>query len=337
MADARKAILTGTYEAARTHEQLQSRQRWEGAGGRIDVFGAIDHFGLPLIFRPLEGLLGAYFLKPNVGVIITTRRPLAVRRYTAAHELGHHRLGHDTSLDGEDMIGRTPFAGRLGYDEREAEADAFATAFLLPIWLVNGQMKRNAWTARSMIDPANVYQLALRAGVSYEATCYALKNHRVISSDTCAALVGVKLKAVKQSLVPGVEPANWHLDVWHLEQQDEGLFVQASPGDLLDITLAEHSGGGYLWDVAGIGESDLELVDDRREQTDDADSVGGHVVRRVVARAKSVGVGSIRFVERRPWERGSSPLTSFQFSYDVAQVAQPGLFKAQRDRLFGDV
>ena len=336
MADARKAILTGTYEAARTHESLGSRQRWERDGGRIDVFDAIDHFGLPLMFQPMEGLLGAYLVKPSPGVLINTRRPLAVRRYTAAHELGHYRLNHEPSLDGEDMIGRTPFAGRLGYDPKEAEADAFAIAFLLPIWFVSGQMKRHGWAASSMREPSNVYQLALRSGVSYEATCYALKNHRVIDADTCSALVDVKPKAIKQSIVPGLQPSSWHLDVWHLDSGDDGLFVEVAPGDVLDVALLEHSGGGYLWDVGGITKSDLELVSDQREPTGPQGAVGGHVTRRLTARAKAPGVGSVRFVERRPWEVGAAPLASYQFSYDISAVGRAGLFKAQLDRMMGD-
>ena len=336
MADARRAILTGTYEASRTHEALGSRKRWERDGGRIDVFDAIDHFGLPLMFQPMEGLLGAYLVRPSPGVLINTRRPLAVRRYTAAHELGHYRLNHEPSLDGEDMIGRTPFAGRLGYDAKEAEADAFAIAFLLPIWLVSGQMKRHGWAASSMREPSNVYQLALRSGVSYEATCYALKNHKVIDADTCSALVEVKPKAIKQSIVPELQPSSWHLDVWHLDAGDDGLFVEVAPGDVLDVTLLEHSGGGYLWDVGGITKSDLELVGDQREPMGPQGTVGGHVTRRLTARAKAPGVGSVRFVERRPWEVGEAPLASYQFSYDISEVGRAGLFKAQLDRMMGD-
>jgi Zn-dependent peptidase ImmA (M78 family) len=336
MADARKAILTGTYEAARTHEALRSRERWERDGGRIDVFGAIDHFGLPLMFQPMEGMLGAYLVKPSAGVLINTRRPLAVRRYTAAHELGHYRLKHEPSIDGEDMISRTPFVDRLGYDEREAEADAFAIAFLLPVWFVSGQMKRQGWRPSDMNEATTVYQMALRAGTSYEATCYALKNHRVIDAATCSQLVEIKPKAIKQSLVPGYQPTTWHLDVWHLGPGDDGLFVEVSPGDVVDISLVEHSGGGYLWDVAGLTKSDFELVSDQRERHDTQDSVGSHVTRRLLARAKAAGVGSVQFVERRPWERGVAPRASYQIAYDISEVGQAGLLKAQRDRMMGD-
>lgn len=335
MADARRAILTGTYEAARAHKDLKSRERWEEDGGRIDVFGAIDHLGLPLMFQPMDGLLGAYLRRPAHGVLINTRRPLSVRRYTAAHELGHYRLGHESSLDGEEMIGRTPFADRIGYDPKETEADAFASAFLLPIWFARGQMERQGWKPADMREPPNVYQLALRAGVSYEATCYALKNHKVIDTVTCARIVAVKPKEIKQMIIPDYEPPSWRLDVWQLGPRDDGLFVEASPGDVLDVSLVEHSGGGYLWDVGGIAQSDLELVNDRRERIDPQGAVGGHVIRRLTARAKVSGFGSVQFVERRPWERGAEPLASYQFSYDISEVGQPGLLKTLRDRMVG--
>jgi Zn-dependent peptidase ImmA (M78 family) len=332
----RRAILAGTLAAARAHAELHSQQRWEREGGRIDVFGAIDHFGLPLMFQRMDGLLGAYLVRPAPGVLVNTNRPLSVRRYTAAHELGHHRLGHQPSLDGEDMIRRTPFDDRIGYDPIEVEADAFAIAFLLPLWFVSKQMPQHGWKASDMREPANVYQLALRAGLSYEATCYALRSHRVINAATCASIVTVRPKAIKQSVVPGYEPGNWRLDVWQLGAADDGLFVEASPGDILDISLGEHSGGGYLWDVAGIAQTDLEVVSDRRESVDAQGAVGGHVNRRLTARAHTEGVGSVRFVERRPWEQGTPPLASYQFSYDISNIGQPGLLKAQLERMVGE-
>lgn len=335
MGNLRKAILTGTFEAARAHHALDVRARWERNGGRIDVYGAIDKLKLPLMFQPLESLLGAYLVSPSPGVLINTRRPLSVRRYTAAHELGHHWLKHQPSLDGQDMIERVPFAARAGYDEQEVEADAFAIAFLLPTWFMAGEMRRHGWQASAMREPANIYQLALRAGVSYQTTCYALKSHRVINAAACANAVAVQPKAIKQSLVQGYEPANWRFDAWHLGSEDDGLFVEAAPGDVVEISLTEHSGGGYLWDVAGIVRSDLEVIGDRRERIDPDGTVGGHVVRRLTARAREPGVGSVRFVERRPWETGTEPLSSYQFSYDISDVGEPGLLKSQREQMLG--
>jgi Zn-dependent peptidase ImmA (M78 family)/predicted secreted protein len=335
MVDARRAILTGTQEAVRTHRQLHWQERWEEHGGRIDVFDAIDRFGLPLVFRPMEGLLGAYLSRPVPGVLISTRRPLSIRRCTAAHELGHFRLGHEPSLDGEDMLGRSPFAGRQVYDQMEMEADAFAISFLIPRWFVAGQMRRHGWGPADMREPGNVYQLALRAGVSYEGTCYALRNHRVIDRRACAALVAVQPKDIKRSYLPDYEPPSWHLDVWRLGSGDDGTFVEASSGDVIEISLLEHSGGGYLWDVAGLEQSELEILQDQRNKADAGQSVGGHVCRHLTTRARAPGFGSIRFVENRPWERGTEPVSTYQFSYDISDATEPGLLRAQRDRMLG--
>jgi hypothetical protein len=85
--------------------------------------------------------------------------------------------------------------------------------------------------------------------------------------------------------------------------------------------------------VGGIDQSDFELVSDRRERVDPEPTVGSHVMRRITARAKAPGFGSVRFVERRPWEGTAEPLSSYQFSYDISETAQPGLLKTQLDRM----
>ncbi len=335
MADSRAAILKATMEATRVHTKLGVRERWDRQGGRIDVFGAIDAYGLPLLFRPMDELLGAFLRDPIPGVIVSTQRPLSVRRYTAAHELGHFVLGHEPSLDDDGLLRRSPFADRADYDTREMEADAFAIAFLLPPWLAAGEMQRHGWTPGAMAEPANVYQLALRVGLSYEATCYALRRYKTINAAICTRLVKVQPKLIKQSIIPEYEAPSWYLDVWHLRRGDEGVFIEASPGDVLKISLLEHSGGGYMWDVGGLNQTDLEIVDDHRDQEDEPGMIGGHVTRRLTTLAKTVGVGSVRMVERRPWEHGVEPLDSYQFSYDIARPASPGLFAAQLERLLG--
>lgn len=333
MAEVRQAILRGTDAAARTHQDLGSRDQWNHSAGRIDVFGAIDHFGLPLMFQPMDGLLGAYLVRPSPGVLVSTQRPLSVRRYTAAHELGHYRLGHEASLDGEDMINRSPFHG--GYDHQEVEADAFAIAFIVPVWFVSGVMQQRLWKKSDMADPANIYQLALRAGASYLATCYALRNHQVLDADTARAAIRQKPREIKKSILKALEPDSWWLDVWSLDERDNGTFLELAPNDVLDITLTEHSGGGYLWDVAGVSGADLELVDDRCEPLDNHRLVGAHVRRRIIAQAKSGGVGSVQLVERRPWEQLSPPLNSYHFAYDIQEANGPGLLPAQLERMVG--
>ena len=130
----------GAREADRLHRTLRTRERAADGGGRIDVFDAIEKSGLALLFRPLDGLLGAFVREPEPGAVLDARRSLKAQRYAGAHELGHFLLAHDPCADDASILSpadpRTDRAGgAAGGDQREAEADAFAMEFLLPPWL----------------------------------------------------------------------------------------------------------------------------------------------------------------------------------------------------------
>ena len=89
-------------------------KRSSSRGGNVDVFGAIHAIDLPLLLRPLQGLLGAYLRDPAPGVLVTTQRPMSIQRFTAAHELGHFSLRHDPSLDDESILRRMPIGRTAG-------------------------------------------------------------------------------------------------------------------------------------------------------------------------------------------------------------------------------
>lgn len=65
--DYQGAVRAGTMAAARLHQQLDLRQEIEAVGGNVDVFAAIHTLDLPLLVRPLQGLLGAYLSEPGPG------------------------------------------------------------------------------------------------------------------------------------------------------------------------------------------------------------------------------------------------------------------------------
>ncbi len=110
--DYASAVRAGTMAAARLHRQLGSREIIETQGGSIDAFSAIFAIDLPLLLRPLQGLLGAYLNDPAPGVLVTTRRPMSIQRFTAAPELGHFALRHEPSLDDESILRRIPLSGQ---------------------------------------------------------------------------------------------------------------------------------------------------------------------------------------------------------------------------------
>jgi len=172
----RDANIEGAKAAARLHQNLEIRRQVEAQASSIDVFGTIIKEKIPLVFKPLDGLLGAYLPKPTPGIMVTTKRSLSVQRFTGAHELGHAEMDHRASLDDEAIIQRAE-SPNGEYDPLEAAANAFASDFLLPAWLLIVHAERHRWTRRDLATAPVAYQLALGAGASFEATCLALLRH----------------------------------------------------------------------------------------------------------------------------------------------------------------
>ena len=83
------AVRAGAMAASRLHRDLAIRDASDGAGGAIDVFAAIYQLDLPLMLRPLKGLMGAFLNDPCPGILIGTGWRMNIQRFTAAHELGH--------------------------------------------------------------------------------------------------------------------------------------------------------------------------------------------------------------------------------------------------------
>jgi len=316
MKSRRDAILEGAKAAARLHQQLDSRRIVEAQGSSVDVFGAIVKEKIPLLFRPLEGLLGAFVPAGQVaGIIVTTQRPLSVQRFTGAHELGHSEMGHEASLDDESMLTRAESPG-WNYDPREVAANSFATAFLLPKWLLISQAARHHWTRRDLTNPKVVYQLSLRAGASYHATCIALLRHELIDDATFGALRAVEVKAIKQELLDGYLLENWFPDVWVLTESDEGTTLEGDSRDAFVVRLKEASGAGYLWNIDDLNSAGFVFFRDERIIPTSDEDVGGDVERVLGIRPGESRVGHIDLQHARPWE-SAEPLGRLSFAFDL--------------------
>jgi hypothetical protein len=134
---------------------------------RIDVFAAMAS-ELKLIFRPLDGYAALYL--PSVhgsraGALINDQHPLALQRYSGAHELAHHRFDHGAQIDAGvelRLSGQTLPA-------HEMLAEAFAAWFLMPP--ERGDVISETLGIERPMRPLDVYAMALRFGTSYSATC----------------------------------------------------------------------------------------------------------------------------------------------------------------------
>jgi predicted secreted protein len=316
MKSRRDAVLEGARAAARIHREFEWRRHVEAQASNIDVFGTIVKEKIPLVFRPLEGLLGAFLPGPVRGIIVTTQRPLSVQRFTGAHELGHAAMGHQASLDDETMLTRSE-SPSWNYDPLEAAANAFATSFLLPKWLLISHAARHQWTRRNLTTPAVAYQLALRAGASYQATCLALFRNGLIDETAYGKLRQVEVKQLKRDLLDGYQLENWYPDVWVLTEADEGSAIEGDPHDAFVVRLKEDSGAGYLWNIDDLKNAGFLLFRDERLIPSAEDDVGGEVERVLGARPGESRVGHIDLQQTRPWQTSGTPLSRLSFTFDL--------------------
>lgn len=327
----RDAVLQGTKEAARLHQDLDSESRLERMPGGVDVFGAIVKLEIPLLFEPLQGLLGAYLPKPQPGILVSTQRTLAIQRFTGAHELGHAYMEHAGSLDDQSILMRTPFGSRT-YDPLEAAADSFAASFLIPKWLLEIHAGRHRWNSRSLRDPLNVYQLSLRVGASYDATCRSLKQHNIVNANGIQELLSVQPKKIKQHILDGQNLENWYPDIWVLSEADAGSRLQGGPNDIFVLRLRQHSGAGYLWNLDQLEAAGFAVMTETHRISHADEQIGGTVdrilVTRLIERDRGRS-GRLSLTQVRPWSKTGPPASEIALTYDLLGK-EVGLPRARR-------
>src|SRR5579862_2178468 len=327
MTTKREAILNGVAKASELHAKLGVRQALSEGVGAIDVYGAAHQLGLLVMFRPLRGLLGAYVpTRDASGMLITTARDLHVQRFTAAHELGHHVLAH-RALSLDKVVG---FVGRgetSTNDLQEVEADAFAAEFLLPKWLVVAHVNRQGWSTKDLAQQDIAYQLSLRLGASYSATCWALLSHNILTRTQAMTLEAAEPKAAKRRALPGPKPSDWHRDIWVLSEKDKGAHLIGGPEDMIVVSLNEHIAGGYAWDESGIKKAGMNLHSDDRLSAAD-NRLGGGVRRRFIMQGQ--GQAHLHLEERRPWDSSQESIDSFEVDLTLVGREAAGLPRAGR-------
>lgn len=324
-----EAVRNGTAAASKLLRRLDWQAKLEAEPGAVDIFAIIADLDLPLMLRPLKGLLGAFLNAPTPGILVTTQRPLSIQRFTAAHELGHCLMGHAPSLDDEDQIlRRAPQAqdARTGF--QETEADAFAVALMMPKWLILAHCARQGWRVAELERPDHIYQLSVRIGASYEATVWTLERYRLINAGRRAALLQARPRTLKAALLEDFTPPSYHGDVWLLTEKDRGGRIDGSRADLFVIKLPELGAAGYLWDFDTLAGSGFSIVRDTRLALD-GDGVGGPNIRRVVATPAADAWGVMHLEQRRPW-LADAPLSVLTLPFDLTGPEETGLSRAER-------
>ena len=233
--------------AAQTHGDLNV----DPAHFPVDVFGAIGEADVMLIWRPLPRLFGAYLDEPDSrpGIILNNGLSHAAQRQTAAHELGHHVLGHGTRTD----LDLDPFTERhTNWSDVEKAAEAFASWFLMPRRAMAAAMARLG--LERLTQPAEVYRLSLLLGTPYRSTLRHLPNVRLASQALTRSWMSVPPGRIKAGLDPAPVPTSREPDVWVVGPALTGLTLSVRPSDRLIIELADSA------DRVEVGPGVVELA-----------------------------------------------------------------------------
>ena len=293
----RAEVLRAISEAATVFAESPS-----GTRTSFDIIGAVAERNIPLLFRPLDKLWGAFISVNDEerGIIVTTKLGLPVQRFTLAHELGHLLLGHQTSLDETiEFAGRNAPASR---PPQEAAADTFASELLAPKRLLLASAKRHGWTRDKLHQPGNIYQLSLRLGISYQAACWALVTSDVLTRQEAARLQTTSVKDLKRALAPTGSITNSWADVWALTAADSETFLEAGSDDLIAVHVQDHASAGYVGRLVDAN-AETEIVDERSPDLEQA--YGARSGRVLHVRFRAPGVHHLVFEHIRPWNRAT--------------------------------
>ncbi|MGH8980330.1 MAG: protease inhibitor I42 family protein, partial [Acidimicrobiales bacterium] len=302
------ARLAGMTAAQEEHQRLGTSMH-----ERVPVFEVIEDARIWLFFQPMRTLFGAYERHGDAaGIIVNSQHPLTLQRFTAAHEYGHHALGHEASADDEERIYRSG-----GQTVQEVSAQAFAGEFLMPIQLVNYALRTMALTGQHpTLTPIQIYQLALELGVSYSAVLTQLVGQHKLSVDAGRRLRALSPLAIKTDM-GGVTPANSWADVWLLDESQEGRHVVARLRDEVHVRLRETPSTGYVWDLVEQAAGVAELVTDEFQSLGDEVEIGADGVRDILFRVVAPGSRRIRLELRRPWQSDGQAAGIFEATVDA--------------------
>ena len=304
-------------------------------GAKVPVFDMIEDRGIWLSFQPLDRLLGLYQrVGDTAGIAINLARPLAMQRFTAAHELGHHELGHESHTDDEATI------ENYSADPQELQAQTFAASLLMSESAVEAQLERLAKDVdRPDLNALDIYQISVELGVSYTAAITQLGVLKKINrqrSDEATKLTPLRLK---QQILGGRRPDNARAAVWRLGLEDNHRAVFADLGDELDIALPEIRSTGYEWSLTSLDADTFAIVNDRFEERSDSLAnirYGTTRTRHVTLKARTSGPHAITFELLQPWaggDRGSTLNIFVEVASPVVSDVGQGISVNQQPQL----
>lgn len=147
---------------------------------------AEEHLGVGVVLAPLPGGCSGFYLpaQPRPVIVVESSQPVARQRFTLAHEIAHHHLGHGLAARVHDLLPAAHYEVRRSTHPDERAANTFAAELLAPEAGVPEVMA--GWNDDDQLDLA--VRLSAHYGLSALSAVIKFEFHALATSDEVGAL-----------------------------------------------------------------------------------------------------------------------------------------------------
>lgn len=196
-----------------------------GPGESICPYDLAERLGVPVRLVALPSLEGMYSSTPKPLIVVSTARPAGRRRFTCAHELGHHSFGHGVRLD--ELLDETSGA----WSPEEHVAQRFASALLMPKLAIASAFSRRGWSVTRPSDE-QTFIVSQELGVGFTTLISHLQ--------TVDGMSGRILESLRRTRLPRLRERIAGFDVAHdlavLDEHWTRATMDVEVGDVVILT-----------------------------------------------------------------------------------------------------
>jgi predicted secreted protein len=97
-----------------------------------------------------------------------------------------------------------------------------------------------------------------------------------------------------------------------ITKNDDGKEISVPEGAIVEVRLEQHGGTGYLWQIVGLDQTHLKVLNSTETPLRGGRIVGGPLLKTWQIQAVKPGQTDLKMLLYRPWEGAQKAAESFQ-------------------------